>query len=505
MAEKPTIQDFPTLPDFGQMITQACEVVASVRGIPYDFNGTLSLENKFVVLFKTVKEMFDAQDELVKSYKALYDFVNNYFTNLDVQEEVNKKIDEMALSGTLYESFKKFLPFVCPEWFGAKGDGVTDDSNAFISALRIGVPVRLFAKTYLINQSLDIPKDVSMYGCNGGSKKTHVSTVIRNTKKLNYLIFLGESSELHDFRIDCQAETGSVVLTAKESTDYVETNAILENISIVINNHVTVGFDIGKATGNFGSGNTFYTCTVQNGIYGFRVRSADNVFYRCESDSSNTGAFISNYQNIFYTPRFYNSYVLCLNVGFANECCFYGGSFDQMHNDGRAPKLVDIHDSKDILFDGCRFESILKRPVYLDGENISLFNCIFKDANAECCITRNADKEIINCAVVGTLGITDVNKLTNYSYKINVIQNFSNVLCNTDFVRTNFEDVPTYNIICKINGATRNLPTGASNPLYGVLTRKKTSDYMTDELITNDGKAFYRFFINNIWQPWHAY
>ena len=101
MAVKPTIPDFPTLPDFGQMITQACEVVASVRGIPYDFNGTLSLENKFVVLFKTVKEMFDAQDDLVKSYKALYDFVNNYFSNLDVQEEINTKIKNMVNTGEL--------------------------------------------------------------------------------------------------------------------------------------------------------------------------------------------------------------------------------------------------------------------------------------------------------------------------------------------------------------------------------------------------------------------
>lgn len=101
MAEKPTIPDFPNLPDFGHMITQACEVVASVRGIPYDFNGTLSLENKFVVLFKTVKEMFEAQDELVKSYKALYDFVNTYFDNINIQDAVNKKLDEMLADGTL--------------------------------------------------------------------------------------------------------------------------------------------------------------------------------------------------------------------------------------------------------------------------------------------------------------------------------------------------------------------------------------------------------------------
>ena len=126
MAEKPTIPDFPNLPDFGQMITQACEVVASVRGIPYDFNGTLSLENKFVVLFKTVKEMFEAQDELVKSYKALYDFVNQFFTNLDLQAEVNKKIEEMKDSGELLNLMKPTVANEVTEWLTTN---ITNPSN----------------------------------------------------------------------------------------------------------------------------------------------------------------------------------------------------------------------------------------------------------------------------------------------------------------------------------------------------------------------------------------
>ena len=126
MADKPTIPDFPTLPDFGLMITQACEVVASVRGIPYDFNGTLSLENKFVVLFKTVKEMFDAQDNLVKSYKALYDFVNQYFTNLDLQTEVNKKIKEMKDSGELLNLLKPTVSNEVSTWLTSN---ITNPSN----------------------------------------------------------------------------------------------------------------------------------------------------------------------------------------------------------------------------------------------------------------------------------------------------------------------------------------------------------------------------------------
>lgn len=119
MADKPTFPVFPNLPDFGQMITQACEVVASVRGIPYDFNGTLSLENKFVVLFKTVKEMFDAQDSLVKSYKELYKFVNTYFDNLDVQEEINNILDKMASDGTLLTIMKPTISNETTKWLAA--------------------------------------------------------------------------------------------------------------------------------------------------------------------------------------------------------------------------------------------------------------------------------------------------------------------------------------------------------------------------------------------------
>ena len=126
MAEKPTIPDFPNLPDFGHMITQACEVVASARGIPYDFNGTLSLENKFVVLFKTVKEMFEAQDELVKSYKALYDFINQYFSNLDLQNEVNKKIEAMKESGELLNLLKPTVSNEVSAWLTAN---ITNPSN----------------------------------------------------------------------------------------------------------------------------------------------------------------------------------------------------------------------------------------------------------------------------------------------------------------------------------------------------------------------------------------
>ena len=44
-----------------------------------------------------------AVTELQQYYLELQDYVNHYFDNLDVQEEINNKLDEMAINGTLGE------------------------------------------------------------------------------------------------------------------------------------------------------------------------------------------------------------------------------------------------------------------------------------------------------------------------------------------------------------------------------------------------------------------
>ena len=43
----------------------------------------------------------EAVEELQQKYLELVDYVNNYFDNLDVQEEINNKLDEMAENGEL--------------------------------------------------------------------------------------------------------------------------------------------------------------------------------------------------------------------------------------------------------------------------------------------------------------------------------------------------------------------------------------------------------------------
>lgn len=55
-----------------------------------------------------VSNMSTDMDNIYTAYNELQDYVNNYFSSLDVQEEIDKKLDEMASDGTLYEIIRKY-------------------------------------------------------------------------------------------------------------------------------------------------------------------------------------------------------------------------------------------------------------------------------------------------------------------------------------------------------------------------------------------------------------
>ena len=50
-----------------------------------------------------------AVEELQTLYELLRTYVNDYFDNLDVQEEINNKLDEMAESGELTDIIAQYL------------------------------------------------------------------------------------------------------------------------------------------------------------------------------------------------------------------------------------------------------------------------------------------------------------------------------------------------------------------------------------------------------------
>lgn len=80
---------------------------ANIPFISQDFDG-LNYYNLLCQLVDFLNKVIhdselviDKTDELVELYNQLQDFVSNYFNNLDVQEEINNKLDQMAESGQL--------------------------------------------------------------------------------------------------------------------------------------------------------------------------------------------------------------------------------------------------------------------------------------------------------------------------------------------------------------------------------------------------------------------
>ena len=68
------------------------------------------LQQKYLELKANTEQEIDTfENEITTAFNTLKNFVDNYFDNLDVQDEINNKLDEMAEAGTLQEIIYQFL------------------------------------------------------------------------------------------------------------------------------------------------------------------------------------------------------------------------------------------------------------------------------------------------------------------------------------------------------------------------------------------------------------
>lgn len=118
--------------------------------LPLTYDNSLSYYELLCKILKALNLTIDNVNELGDSFQALYDFVINYFDNLDIQEELDKKLEELLQSPEFAQYLIGIIGFVTPTMFGAKGDGITDDSQAFTDCFVTGYDVKIFPGTYNI-------------------------------------------------------------------------------------------------------------------------------------------------------------------------------------------------------------------------------------------------------------------------------------------------------------------------------------------------------------------
>lgn len=113
-------------------------------------------------------------ETLSQAFIDLQNYVNNYFNNLDVQEEINNKLNEMAESGELQELVNNIFQeltdriddfnYVNVKTLGAKGDGITDDTEIIKQAIAMNKPLYFPEGIYIISESIEITNPVNWLG-----------------------------------------------------------------------------------------------------------------------------------------------------------------------------------------------------------------------------------------------------------------------------------------------------------------------------------------------------
>lgn len=140
-----------------------------------------------------VETLHNNVTSLHTAYEELQSYVNNYFSTLDVQEEINKKLDEMAKSGELLTLFTNYYPIVTPNMYGCVGNGETDDTENFMKAINAvkGKNILLMLSgTYkvsdlVIDDSINIEGNSGTIICNSIKIYKNITdnkhTIIKNT------------------------------------------------------------------------------------------------------------------------------------------------------------------------------------------------------------------------------------------------------------------------------------------------------------------------------------
>jgi hypothetical protein len=98
--------------------------------IPSSYKVTMTYEEQVLELMRFIRdeiipkinENVLATSELQEKFKELVTYIDEYFENLDIQEEVNVKLDEMAESGQLAEIIAQYVNTQCLLVFNTLND-----------------------------------------------------------------------------------------------------------------------------------------------------------------------------------------------------------------------------------------------------------------------------------------------------------------------------------------------------------------------------------------------
>ena len=201
--------------------------------------------------------------------------------------------------GTITGSLK--TEAVCPEWFGAKGDGVTDDSEAVNMSLELGNVV-LSEKTYLINDDLIIPKDARLAGKSLKTvlKYTGNGDCVKNDSDNNADGFIIENLTIQG------TPSGQNGIYIKNT----DKNCYIRNVYVTGFTQGN-GFCLDATTGAGVYFVHFVNCSSKGNKIGAKIYTSDESALRANANSFHSCSFVDNSEDGIYVNYAAVDFVAC--------------------------------------------------------------------------------------------------------------------------------------------------------------------------------------------------
>lgn len=346
---------------------------------------------EIIEMYFTVKELPDkwvAFEKLVSGeVEDLKNFVNKYFDNLNVQNEINNKLDAMAIDGSLSALIQSIFNacFVTLEMFGGKSDDINfDNAQALRDAVRYAntnnVFVYIFPKTYYFKTPVEIPYDtfvlkgsskigsetnkaMSSFIYIGEENTTFITFGTGNKVDISYIHFISDSYNIEEDR--------KTIVSGIYNEEWITENILSNNVNCIETKSSNQNIHDCK----------FYKWSGYCIITKYYCEHYNNAFYRCKTAHKVTSS--DNYIH--------------------NERCYYIGKFAEIAGGG-LNKISDIsvdsckdvcisaQNSNQLSIINCRFDYINKSFIHLKASGNSFISNIMGRA---CICAIGCDKEVL--------------------------------------------------------------------------------------------------------------
>ena len=389
-----------TLPPFKRMCMTIGELPTSyLESMTYYETLVWLLNYLEKTIIPTINNNGEAVIELQEKYIELKNYVDNYFDNLDVQEEINNKLDDMAEAGELTDIIAQYLGLAGVLAFDTVSDMKTAEN--------------------LVNGS--ITKTLGYYSVNDGGNASYKIRTITNDDIVDemFIIALHDNSLIAELII----ENGCVnvkQLGVKSDTDS-------NNNATLFNNAITAGkcsnFFIPKGRYYFNNSITLSGRVNIRGNfdYDYMLDYSDNYI-----EFTNSDGFTGLDKNIIEG--------LCIK-GDSTHTCFTRGN-------GNSPFI-----SKCCIFD-------FGKGIDGNSKAVNVINSIIADCDYG--IYQVTDAEISNCIIkTCTTGIyldgMGDNRIINNriewndEYGINISYGWHQVITNNLFDRNGYNAIKIAN------------------------------------------------------------